>query len=140
MLLLRFVFSGRACLLAALWPKADIVIEWQSVPGGRRPPDVAAFRTGSTLMQSKEQSTFYVRAFWDDEAKVFVSESDIKGLHIEAETLDEFEAVLFEHARELVFENHIKPQLGRHAFDDLFSGKLFPGIVWQRPANADACA
>jgi len=58
-------------------------------------------------------STFFVRALWDDEAKVYVSESDIKGLHIEAATLEEFESVIFEHARELIFDNHIKPNLGR---------------------------
>ena len=37
---------------------------------------------------------FFIKAIWDDEAQVFYSESDIKGLHIEAETLAEFEAVL----------------------------------------------
>lgn len=51
-------------------------------------------------------STFFVRALWDEEAKVYVSESDIKGLHIEAETLEEFESVIFEHAREFLIENH----------------------------------
>lgn len=38
--------------------------------------------------------TFFVRAIWDDEAQVYVSESDIKGLHIETKTLDEFKEVL----------------------------------------------
>lgn len=59
-------------------------------------------------LKAKSDSTYFVvRALWDDEAKVYVSESDIKGLHIEAETLEDFEAVIFEHARELIFENHI---------------------------------
>ena len=48
----------------------------------------------------------FVRAFWDDEANVYVSESDIKGLHIEAETREEFESVILEHAGEFVTENH----------------------------------
>ena len=32
---------------------------------------------------------FSVTAHWDDEAKVFYSDSDIVGLHIEAETIEE---------------------------------------------------
>ena len=64
-------------------------------------------------MKPVSGSTFFIRALWDDEAKVYVSESDIKGLHIEAATLEEFESVIFEHARELIFDNHIKPNLGR---------------------------
>ena len=35
--------------------------------------------------------SYYVKALWDDEAQVFWSESDIKGLHIEPGTLAEFE-------------------------------------------------
>lgn len=50
--------------------------------------------------------TFYVRAVWDEEAQVFYSESDISGLHIEAATLDEFEAVMSEFAEELIAANH----------------------------------
>jgi len=84
-------------------------------------------------MPMNDNRTFHVRAVWDDEAKVYISQSDIKGLHIEAETVEAFEAVVFEHARALVFENHIKPELGRRPIDDLMSGKLVPGIVWQRP-------
>lgn len=57
-------------------------------------------------MKRTSDSTFVIRALWDDEAKVYVSESDIKGLHIEAATLEEFESVIFEHAREFVIENH----------------------------------
>ncbi|WP_421787326.1 DUF1902 domain-containing protein [Hyphobacterium sp.] len=89
-------------------------------------------------MARKPKSTFFVRALWDDEAKVFVSDSDIKGLHIEADTLEEFERVIFDHARELVFENHIKPKLARQSLESLFSEKLFPGIIWQRPDGAAA--
>ena len=89
-------------------------------------------------MKAKSGNTYFVRALWDDEAKVYVSESDIKGLHIEAETLEDFEAVIFEHARELIFDNHIKPNLGRQSLESLFSAKLFPGIIWQRPDGAAA--
>ena len=34
--------------------------------------------------------TFYVKAKWDDEAKVFYSETNVPGLNIEADTLKEF--------------------------------------------------
>ena len=33
---------------------------------------------------------FFVKAVWDEEAKVFYSDSDIVGLHIEAETIEGF--------------------------------------------------
>jgi len=32
---------------------------------------------------------FYIRPVWDDEAKVYISASNIIGLNIEAETADE---------------------------------------------------
>ena len=52
------------------------------------------------------QQTFRVKAVWDDEAEVFYSQSDIKGLHIEAATLDEFEAIMLNVASELIMVNH----------------------------------
>lgn len=50
---------------------------------------------------------FFVRAVWDEEAKVFVSESDIVGLHIEAATLEEFREIMVDIAPELVLANHV---------------------------------
>lgn len=71
---------------------------------------------------------FYVRAVWDDEAKVFYSESDIPGLHIEAESIDEFERVMKDVAHELVIRNHLsKRDLARASLAD-----LIPSILWQR--------
>lgn len=58
-------------------------------------------------MKPVSGSSFFVRALWDDEAKIYVSESDIKGLYIEAETLEDFEAVVFAHAGDLIFDNHV---------------------------------
>lgn len=80
------------------------------------------------------QKTFYVKALWDEDAKVFVCESDIEGLHIEAETLDEFERLIHEHARELALQNHILNQTGAA---NLTLADLIPGIVWQRPSQAE---
>ena len=72
---------------------------------------------------------FSVTAIWDDEAKVFYSESDIKGLHIEAETLAEFEAVLDATASELILANHYTPlQLSQSRLGD-----LMPIVKWSPP-------
>ena len=51
--------------------------------------------------------TFKVSAVWDAEAGVYYSESDIEGLHIEAATLEEFEAILMEVGADLVLANHV---------------------------------
>lgn len=50
--------------------------------------------------------TFFVKAIWDDEASVFVSESDIIGLHIETATIEDFEMVMNEVEIELIVANH----------------------------------
>ena len=76
--------------------------------------------------------TFYVRALWDDEAKRFYSESDIHGLNIETDTLEEFEDVLKDVAIELVFANHLTPaEIASTPLKD-----LAPLILWERPAVA----
>ncbi len=35
-------------------------------------------------------ATFYVKAKWDEEAKVYYSETNVPGLNIEADTLKDF--------------------------------------------------
>ena len=50
---------------------------------------------------------FFVKAVWDEEAKVFCSDSDIIGLHIEAETIEEFREILVDIAPELILANHV---------------------------------
>ncbi len=80
--------------------------------------------------------SFYIRACWDDEAKVYYSESDITGLHIEAESLEEFESVMMEAAIELIIANHV-------SLEDLATKsmkELLPSILWQRPEHEMACA
>ena len=79
--------------------------------------------------------TFYVRACWDDEAKVFYSESDIDGLHIEVETIEQFEEVMMDVAVELAVTNHIRPD----ELDSRPLRELVPGILWQRPEGKVAC-
>jgi Domain of unknown function (DUF1902) len=73
--------------------------------------------------------TFSVRAVWDPEAKVYYSESDIFGLHIETKSLDEFEEVMMAEGVNLILDNHISPEdLAATPLRD-----LVPAIVWQRP-------
>lgn len=50
---------------------------------------------------------FYVTAHWDDDAKVFYSESNIVGLHVEAATMEEFEDIVASLAPEICYLNHL---------------------------------
>lgn len=75
------------------------------------------------------QRNFYVRACWDEDASVFVSESDISGLHIEAASIDEFEDVMRELAPQMILANHVNmADLAKQSLLD-----LIPSILWQRP-------
>ena len=80
--------------------------------------------------------TFFISAFWDSEAEVFVSESDIVGLHIEAKTIEEFEAVMRDLAVEMIVANHIS----KSDYRDKSLLDLIPAIVWQRPAPRSVAA
>ena len=51
--------------------------------------------------------TFHITAVWDDEAGLFYSDSNIIGLHIEAETIEEFRAIVADLAPELILANHV---------------------------------
>ncbi len=75
---------------------------------------------------------FHIRAVWDSEAQVFVSESDIEGLHIEATSVDEFEDIMNDVAVELIMANHVSA----HELVSTPLRDLVPGIVWERPAAA----
>ena len=68
---------------------------------------------------------FFVKAVWDEEAKVFYSDSDIVGLHIEADTLEEFHKVLVDIAPELILANHVTN-------DDLLTKSLreLVPVIW----------
>jgi hypothetical protein len=78
--------------------------------------------------------TFFVEAIWDQEAKAFYSNSDIDGLHIEAETIEEFEDVMRDLAIELILANHISPaEMASRSLKE-----LVPAILWQRPSKAMA--
>ena len=79
---------------------------------------------------------FYVKAVWDAEAGVWVSESDIIGLHVEAETLEEFEAAAAELGPQLIVENHIsKRDLAQRSLSE-----LIPWIKFRAPQAGGATA
>lgn len=78
---------------------------------------------------SSPQRAFRVRPVWDSEAGVFVSDSDIIGLHVEATTVGEFEAIVLDVAPDLVLANH-------RSLDDLVSRPLrdlVPTIIIEMP-------
>jgi hypothetical protein len=78
--------------------------------------------------------SFYVRALWDDEVKRWYSQSDIHGLAIETDTLEEFEEVLWDVAADLVIANHLsKEDLASVSLKD-----LMPAIIWERPQEKAA--
>ena len=68
---------------------------------------MATEKQGSVIMQP-----FGVEAVWDEEAGVFISESDIIGLHIETETLDEFARLVNEFAPDLIRTNGLRKDGG----------------------------
>ena len=75
---------------------------------------------------------FTVTAIWDDEAELWVSETDISGLVIEAATLDEFEALVFALAPEMILDNHLRPE----GLADAPAREVMPSVIWKRPAKA----
>jgi hypothetical protein len=75
--------------------------------------------------QTTRQRTFYVRSVWDSEAGVYYAQSDIKGLHIEARSLDEFEVLMHEFVPDLIVANHIEPKdFANVPLRDLISKRL----------------
>jgi Domain of unknown function (DUF1902) len=79
---------------------------------------------------------FYVKALWDEDAKVFYSESDIEGLHIESADIDLFEEIMFGTAMDLIVANHIsEPDLA-----DTPLSELIPAIFWQKSTSLPTAA
>ena len=65
----------------------------------------------------KKPRSFWVKAKWDHENKIFWSESNIIGLHIEAPTLEEFQEVMTALAPELILANHGEQELTYHEIE-----------------------
>jgi hypothetical protein len=80
--------------------------------------------------------TFFIKAIWDEEAKVFYSESDIEGLHIETADIDAFEVIIFDSAIDLIIANHMSSS----DLADTPLKDLVPAILWQRPTPHVAAA
>ena len=51
--------------------------------------------------------TFHITAVWDEDSGVFYSDSNIVGLHIEAETIEEFLAIAIDLGPEMILANHV---------------------------------
>jgi hypothetical protein len=49
--------------------------------------------------------SYFVKAVWEPEARVWISDTDIPGLVIESDTLAEFEALMMRLAPEMLAEN-----------------------------------
>ena len=70
------------------------------------------------------KKSYEVRAIWDDEHKLWYSESDLIGLHIEAPTFPEFRELVHEFAAELIVTNHYSDEDLRGDLRD-----MIPAIV-----------
>ncbi len=79
---------------------------------------------------------YFVKAIWDDDASVYYSQSDIPGLHIETDNLDDFELVLFDVAAELIATNCIS----KEDFVNKPLKELIPSFGFIRPADIRASA
>ena len=80
-------------------------------------------------MSNAPKRQFYVRAVWDDEAEVYYTDSNIRGLHIEADTIEAFEEAMFDVVAEQIVTNHYsKDDLANSSF-----AELIPAVVWERP-------
>ena len=70
-------------------------------------------------------------AHWDGKHKIWYSESNLEGLHIEAETFEEFRDLVHEFAAELIVANHISTfDLNRRSIRD-----LIPAVVTRQYGN-----
>lgn len=79
---------------------------------------------------------FYIKALWDEESGVFYSESDIIGLHIEAATVEEFQAIMEDLAPAMVMENHVsKKDFSKKSILD-----MIPSIFFTSPSLGNAAA
>ena len=71
--------------------------------------------------------TFHITAVWYEDSGVFCSDSNIVGLHIEAETIEEFRAAAIDLGPEMILANHVTN-------DDLLTEplkNLIP-VIWGR--------
>ena len=75
---------------------------------------------------------FEVTAIWDGETDVWVSQTNIRGLVIEADTLEEFESLVFALAPDMIRDNHLSPA----GLADKPASEVIPTVIWRRPAEA----
>ncbi len=56
------------------------------------------------------QDIFHVQPVWDSEVNRWYCKSDIRGLAIETDTLEEFEELVVELAGDLIVANHLSDE------------------------------
>lgn len=88
------------------------------------------------MPKKSEDFKFYVTAIWDDEAEVYTSESNIRGLHIVTKTLQEFEEVMEDAAFDLIMSNHIASK----NLDNRPVREVFPKLTFRVPVPDMATA
>jgi hypothetical protein len=92
------------------------------------------FQKPSGFGSDMVKRAFHVTAVWDDEAQVYVADSDVIGLHIETSSIDEFEEIMLDVAPELIVANHLTAEdIAGKPYKD-----LVPAIFWQRPVEKSA--
>ena len=92
--------------------------------------------TPTTDKQNMMKRKYFVTAVWDADEQVFYSESDIEGLHIEADTMEEFESVMVELAPDLIIANHLSPD----EIGEVPLRELIPSIVLRSSVSAGSVA
>jgi len=79
--------------------------------------------------------SFEIQAVWDAEANVWYSKSNVVGLHVEADTLEEFERIVREEAADIVYDNYLsKAEIDRSNLKD------FIPTIFLRPAESESPA
>lgn len=82
------------------------------------------------------QRSFNVRAIWDANAGVWITESDIMGLHVEAQTLPELQDHIREYAADLIVANHLTAaDMAKIPLRDLIPAIVITADLAARPAD-----
>ena len=59
-------------------------------------------------------TNYFVNAIWDEEAEVYISETNVPGLNVEAATLPEFMEIAASFAGELISANTVGQPVKEH--------------------------
>lgn len=71
------------------------------------PPSLPISPDTTYMLEAVFKRDFFVRAVWNVDSKVFRSESNIDGLHINAATIEEFKETMDDVAMDHIMTNHM---------------------------------